>query len=189
LHDFEKIWAAYPNKKGEEFARYAYRKLHQNGLLPTENVLLASIARFTATESWQRENGRFIPQLSYWLRDQRWLDAISNEEAEAARLRQESIERELARKQEEEARTAKHNAKWERLWSVYEAFKAKFPAESDGLESMLRGTWLHLHECGGLTAADVPDGNTLSIRDFLQAYKQMPPRSQPGSADCPRFPG
>jgi hypothetical protein len=58
-HDFEKLCAAYPKKEALAFARTVYQKLWRNGLLPSLDVLLASIEKFKATESWQQENGRF----------------------------------------------------------------------------------------------------------------------------------
>ena len=56
----------------------------------------ASIRHFMASDMWQREQGRFVQQMSNWLRGQRWLDASAVEiEAEAfcpARLCGEVVE-------------------------------------------------------------------------------------------------
>ena len=175
FQDFEKAWEAYPKKEALGLARHAWNQLRQNGQLPSLSDLLAAIKRFTLTESWQREHGRFIPQMSNWLRGERWLDALSPEEEQAVRQRQERERMELACKREQEAREAKRKVERELLRPIYAAFKAKFPADQrrDGLESMLHGTWLYLHaKYGGPTAADVPENNTQNMDDFMKGYQR-----------------
>jgi hypothetical protein len=175
FHDFDKAWEAYPKKEAMVLARRAWNRLRHNGQLPPLSDLLAAIKRFTFADSWQREHGRYIPQMSNWLRGQRWLDVFSGEDEDAARQRQEAERLALARKREEEAREAACNAERERLLPIYEAFKAKFPAEtlSVGQEAMLHGTWSHFHsKYGGPLAADVPDDNALCGYDFLKAYRR-----------------
>jgi len=181
FHDFEKLCAAYPKKEALSFAQSVYRKLWRNGLLPSLEVLLASIKKFKGTERWQRENGRFIPQLSNWLRKQGWLDVFSDKEEEAARLRQEAERLNLAAKREEEAREAERKAEGEQLRPLYEAFRAKFPAENrnESLEAMHFGKWRSLHaKHAGPTAADVPENNTKNMADFMEGY----PRQREASA-------
>ena len=175
FHDFEKVCAAYPKKEALGLARSAWQWVRRSGLLPSLDVLLAAIEKFKATQKWQRENGRFIPQLSIWLRGLCWQDSLSGEEEEAARLRQEAEKTVLAFKREEETREAKRKAERERLRPVYEAFRAKFPAENrnEGMEAMHFGKWLHLHgKYAGPTAADVPENNTKNMADFMTGYPQ-----------------
>jgi hypothetical protein len=174
--DFEKLWEAYPKHEAKPKALSAMKQLQRKGELPPLSKLLEAIERFKLTQSWQRENGRFIPQLSNWLIGQRWLDAFSSEEEEAVRLRLERQKHELARKAEEEAREAEHKAERERFLPIYEAFKAQFPAEerSKGGEAYLLGKWRSLHDkYGGPTAAEVPKNNTQSIADFMKGYQRQ----------------
>jgi len=175
FHDFEKLCASYPKKEALSFAQRVYQKLWRKGLLPSPDTLLAAIEKFKATESWQRENGRFIPQLANWLERQRWLDVLSSKDEEAARLRQEAEKLNLAAKREEEARIATRQAERERLRPLYEAFKARFPAENlnGSMNAMRFGKWLHLYgKYAGPTAADVPENNTKNMADFMTGYPQ-----------------
>lgn len=72
--DFEKLYAAYPKKDAKELARSVWHRLWRRGEIPSIEILLEALERFRATESWNREHGRFVPQLVNWLRGQRWLD-------------------------------------------------------------------------------------------------------------------
>ena len=75
----------YPKKEAKGFARMAWLKLSRSGQLPSLPELHAAIRRFAASEGWQREQGRFVPQMGNWLRGQRWLDPLPlAEQAEAA---------------------------------------------------------------------------------------------------------
>ena len=68
LPDFESTWAMYPKKEAKGFARLAWLQLLRSGELPPLAELHAAIRRFASSESWQREQGRFVPQMSNWLR-------------------------------------------------------------------------------------------------------------------------
>lgn len=71
---FERLWSVYPRKEAKELARSAWRRLWRRGLLPALDTLLAALDRFRASTTWNREHGRFVPQLANWLRGRRWLD-------------------------------------------------------------------------------------------------------------------
>jgi hypothetical protein len=176
-HDFEKAWEAYPKKDAKGHAWNAWNQLGRIGQRPSLPEILAAISRFMLTESWKRKNGRFIPQFSSFLRGQRWLDPLSREEEEANRNRLEAERIELARKREQEAEEARRKDKYERLRPLYDAFAEKFGEEArqfnERLDAMNFGLWMFLHgKYGGPTAADVPDGNTLSLYDFMKAYQR-----------------
>jgi hypothetical protein len=177
FQDFEKAWEAYPKKAAKGFAVLAWKKLRQTGQLPPLPDILAAIKRFMLTESWQRDHGRYIPQLSNFLRGQRWLDPLSPEEEEANRNRLEAERMELARKREQEADEARRKEKRERLRPIYDAFVEKFgevgSLSNERMDAMNFGLWMFLHgKYGGPIAADVPDGNTLSVHDFMKAYQR-----------------
>ena len=69
---FNDFWTTYPKKVGKEAAKKAW-----NRIKPTEELfakILKTIAREEASESWRRENGRFIPNPATWLNQGRWDD-------------------------------------------------------------------------------------------------------------------
>lgn len=74
LPDFEKAWELYPKKEAKGLARTAWLRLQREGLLPPVAQIESAIRHFMGTESWQREQGRFVPQMSNWLKGQRWQD-------------------------------------------------------------------------------------------------------------------
>lgn len=171
LQDFESTWALYPKKDAKGFARLAWFKLLRNGQLPPLTELHAAIRRFASSESWQREEGRFVPQLGNWLRGQRWLDPLRPSE-QAGQKRTQDMRRTM---QAQEEREQRRHETWladkARLRPMFEAFAAKFsPVAND---AMPFGIWLHLHSQNRAPSADeVPPGNTLGIIEFLRDYKQ-----------------
>ncbi len=175
--DFEELWEAYPRKDAKAPAEQAFKQLLRSRLLPSLPDLLAAIKRFLATTQWQKENGRFIPYLSNFLTKRRWLDPLSDEEAETNRKRLEAERIELARKQAEEAKEARKAEEKQRLRPIFDAFAARFGEEArednTQIDNMRFGTWKHSYgKYAGPTAADVPDGTALSIMDFLDSYKR-----------------
>jgi hypothetical protein len=122
------------------------------------------------TESWQREHGRYVPQMGNWLRGQRWLDALSP--ADERNLQEKEALQALQR--EEVARKARCKEESERLRSFYDAFAAKFTGQRNvHSEAMAFGTWKYLYSrFNGPSAADVPDDNGLDIIAFLNSFKR-----------------
>ncbi len=183
LSDFETAWELYPKKDAKGFARVAWLKLQRSGQLPPLDQIRAAIQRFAASESWQREQGRFVPQMGNWLRGQRWLDPLSpvKEAAERERQRREEQSRSLQAQEEQERRQQEQrNAEKARLRPRFEAFMARF-AESfnDAQVAMAFGTWLHLHSKGfAPLASDVPANNSQGIMDFMNAFKRKREEAQ-----------
>ena len=177
VQDFEKAWVSYPKKDAKGHALYAWKQLAHNGQLPSLAEILAAIGRFMLTEQWQREHGRYIPQFSNFLRGQRWLDPLSPDEELAEQQRLQAARATLAAKHAQEANDARNNAHLERLRPIYDAFTEKFGEEArqfhEGAAAMHFGKWRFLHgRYGGPTAADVPEGNTLTIQNFMNAYQR-----------------
>jgi hypothetical protein len=168
--DFAKAWEAYPKKEAQGFARSAWNNLFRAGLLPPLETILSAVGRFAATESWQRENGRYIPQMANFLRGQRWLDPLSPEEKQKA---QEKEELQAAKRKLETAETAKKE-KHNRLRPLFDAFADTFSARKEPYnDSMAYGTWRYLHSKGQAPfASDVPDGNALDIMAFMKAFQR-----------------
>lgn len=151
---------AVPKKDAKGFAYAAWLKLLRSGQLPTLDVLQAALQRFTASESWQRDNGRYVPQMGNWLRGQRWLDPLSPAEEQERQRRQEANHALLAQQEEEKRRQERWNEQKARLKQFYDAFAARFAAPFN--EAMAFGTWMHLHskELAPLSH-DVPADNAL----------------------------
>lgn len=71
---FEIFWNAYPKKVGKKVAKKAWLKLK-----PTENLLnimLKAIAICKLSRQWQSDDGRYIPNPSTWLNQERWKDEV-----------------------------------------------------------------------------------------------------------------
>jgi hypothetical protein len=75
VNAFEKFIARYPNKIGIDEACRQWISLVGNEI--TEATLpevMAGLNRWIASEQWQKENGRYVPAPSKWLREKKWLD-------------------------------------------------------------------------------------------------------------------
>ncbi|SBW08159.1 conserved hypothetical protein [uncultured delta proteobacterium] len=183
LSDFENAWELYPKKDAKGFARVAWLKLQRSGQLPPLDEVRAAIQRFSVSESWQREQGRFVPQMGNWLRGQRWLDPLSpaEETAERERQRREELSRSLQAQQEREKRLQEQrSAERARLRPHFDALAAKFADPlNDAQVAMAFGTWLHLHPQGlAPLASDVPANNCQGIMDFMNAFKRKREEAQ-----------
>ncbi len=69
---FDEFWAAYPKKVGKKAAWAAWKKVKPDAEL--FDKIMTAISKAKATEQWQRENGRFIPNPTTWLNQGRWDD-------------------------------------------------------------------------------------------------------------------
>lgn len=174
VSNFEKAWELYPRKEAKGLARAAWLHLQREGQLPPLTRIEASIRYFMASETWQREQGRFVPQMSNWLRGQRWLDGAVTAAANAAEAQQQSAAVVQAMLQKEEAGNAARAREREVLRPSFEAFAEKFQLPADHrLRPMAFGLWMHLHTTHRApTPADVPEDNQLGIAEFLQVFKR-----------------
>ena len=171
LPDFESVWTLYPKKEAKGFARMAWLKLSRSGQLPSLPELHAAIRRFAASESWQREQGRFVPQMGNWLRGQRWLDPLPlTEQAEVAQ-NESSLQALRVREEQEQRLQAQKDAERARLRPLFDAFAAKFPPIAN--DAMPFGIWQYLHSQNRAPSADdVPPENSLGIIEFLNEFKR-----------------
>ncbi len=171
LPDFENVWALYPKKEAKGFARIAWLKLSRSGQLPPLAELHAAIRRFATSESWQREQGRFVPQMGNWLRGQRWLDPLSPAEVAEAAQRQTALEAHRLHEEQEQRLKKQKDAERARLRPLFNAFAAKFPPVVN--DAMPFGIWQYLHsQHRAPSAADVPPENNLGIVEFLNEFKR-----------------
>ena len=195
--DFESIWNLYPKKEAKGFARLAWLQLLRSGQLPPLPELHAAIRRFASSEGWQREQGRFVPQMGNWLRGQRWLDPLPPAEQAEQRHDLELRRAMQAREKQERLLLERQKAEKARLRPLFEAFAAKFAPSSNN--AMAFGIWLHLHSLSCAPSADdVPPANTLGIVEFMNDFKQKAQnaayrrnhgtsqaiRREPGTSDC-----
>ena len=170
--DFETLWSAYPRKEAKEAARALWHQLWRRGRIPGQAVLMAALASFRASDAWNREGGRYVPQLVNWLRGQRWLDEAEGSPAkeENARVREEAA-RQTARLEEAEMRRkAAHEREAEKLRPAFEKFLACFPEGTEN-HGPAWGLWNLLHSKGQApSAADVSDVS-LSPFAFLNQWR------------------
>ncbi len=74
---FEWLYRAYPEYRREarKLAKDTFLGIFQAECHPKFSVLLNAVNRSKREkESWQRNNGRYVPQLHRWLSEERWLD-------------------------------------------------------------------------------------------------------------------
>ena len=171
LPDFENIWAMYPKKEAKGFARMAWLKLSRSGQLPSLPELHAAIRRFAASEGWQREQGRFVPQMGNWLRGQRWLDPLPLAEQAEATQKQSALQALRVREEQEQRLQKRKDAERARLRPLFDAFATKFPPIAN--DAMPFGIWQYLHSQNRAPSADdVPPENSLGIIAFLNEFKR-----------------
>ncbi|WP_419525141.1 helix-turn-helix domain-containing protein [Bilophila wadsworthia] len=171
LPDFESVWALYPKKEAKGFARIAWLKHSRSGQLPPLTELHAAIRRFADSKSWQREQGRFVPQMGNWLRGQRWLDPLSPAEVAEAAQNQSALRALRVREEQEQRLKERKDAEKARLRPLFDAFAAKFPPLAN--DAMPFGIWQYLHSQDRAPSADdVPPENNMSIVEFLNEFKQ-----------------
>jgi hypothetical protein len=71
---FNDLWSKYPKKTAKADAEKAFNKLNPDKVL--FDTIMAALARHKQTESWQKENGKYIPKLVNWLKGERWKDEL-----------------------------------------------------------------------------------------------------------------
>jgi len=72
---FGAFWDEYPNKKAKQDAIRAWRKLKPDAALI--NRIMAGLAKAKNSDSWLRDEGRFIPYPATWLNGRRWEDEVT----------------------------------------------------------------------------------------------------------------
>ena len=181
--DFEKIYEAYPRKEAKGLAKTAWKNLVRENSLPLLSVILNAIERFKNSTNWQRENGRFIPHLSNFLKGERWNDPLSDEEVKAETQRQQNIEREKLRLEVEQLKAKEYEERRKKTEPLFDAFAAKFSGQFH--RPMIFGTWLYLYQKGiAPMATDVPEDNCLDIFAFLKDFERKRKQGQHSPTPC-----
>ncbi len=170
--DFERVYAAYPRKEAKGLARAAWRNLARSNSLPAPSVILEAIERFKGTTNWQRENGRFIPQLSNFLKGERWNDPLSEAEVIEQQQKQQAALANARCQEMIERKKMEYEAKRLELSPLFDEFAAKFKGTFH--RPLVFGHWLALHDRGvAPLASDVPKDNELDISQFLKWFSNQ----------------
>jgi hypothetical protein len=74
---FDIFWNAYPKKIGKAYAKKCFEKLKPNAELVDRMV--SAINEQKQTDSWKEAKGKYIPNPSTWLNQQRWDDVVEVE--------------------------------------------------------------------------------------------------------------
>lgn len=165
---FERLWAVYPRKEAKELARSAWHRLWRHGEVPALDVLLGALDRFRASVSWNKEHGRFVPQLVNWLRGRRWLDeapeAPASPVGEQATTPEKTEQVQRCMKRLEDQRRA--DPALEAARPAFEAFLSRF-ADGQRKRGPAWGLWSLLHRQGKAPHAGEAD-TAMGILDFLK---------------------
>lgn len=74
--DFDVFWKSYPRKTAKEDARKAYAALMKKKGAPTIERLVESVEAHKQSDDWKKENGKYIPHPSTYLRQGRHEDEL-----------------------------------------------------------------------------------------------------------------
>lgn len=160
---FESIWNAYPRKEAKELARAVWHRLWRQGAIRIE-ALMESLRRFCRSDGWNREHGRYVPQLVNWLRGQRWLDELPSSPAAVATDHDAKVRAWEAAQERRQA-----DSDLEAVRPQFEAFLARF--RDTRLRGPAWGLWTLLHKAGRAPQAhDVADASASPL-DFLRQWR------------------
>lgn len=73
---FNDFWRLYPKKQGKGAALKVWKRLKPDKAL-FEQIIASVKTNIDRNEQWKRENGRFIPNPTTWLKEGRWEDEIT----------------------------------------------------------------------------------------------------------------
>ena len=71
---FEQFYRLYPKKVGLKAAKAAWTKLSPGEDLHT--TLIAALGNHCISESWTKDNGRYVPNPATWLNGEKWHDIL-----------------------------------------------------------------------------------------------------------------
>ena len=101
---FDEFWKLYPKKVAKKAAFNAFKKINPRDALLKQ--ILAALERQAASEKWQRDRGKFIPDPPTWLNGERWEDELVTPMAANKQLTQADHYRNLGKGKREQACTA-----------------------------------------------------------------------------------
>jgi hypothetical protein len=72
--EFLDFWATYPKKTGKDAAYRAWQTKKRERRLPAIDALLEAVRKAKASDQWQEDGGKYIPNPATWLNQGRWED-------------------------------------------------------------------------------------------------------------------
>lgn len=72
---FAEFWSAYPRKTAKAEARKVWDRMK---LDPQAASILKSLESHKITDQWSKDDGKFIPHATTWLRQRRWEDEVES---------------------------------------------------------------------------------------------------------------
>lgn len=166
--EFFEIWELYPKKINQKFAMRSWELLKKKDLLPSQEVLIKSIKHFMETDlSWQKSEGRFIPQLSSFLEDMRWL-SLEIEKTKPTRPAVSKLSKEDIKLEEEE------KIKWQqnrvKAEPLFKQLITLFPNASTLEQTIAYGKFLCLYNEGVINEEiiHVPVGKFTNVLEWLK---------------------
>ncbi len=88
---FEDFWNIYPKKENREKAKKAFFFSRKNNKLPSIKIFQRAVEYFLNDQKWQKEDGRFIPQLHNFLNDLRWKEYDESKVEDAEKQKIQSV--------------------------------------------------------------------------------------------------
>lgn len=74
MEKFDKFWAAYPKHKDRKRAIDVWKKINPDDELFEK--IMTGLKEQSKSYDWLKEDGRFVPMPTTWLRNERWNDQI-----------------------------------------------------------------------------------------------------------------
>lgn len=72
--EFEVFWKEYPKKAGKGAAYHSWKKINPSKQLQTK--ILSSLGEHIKSDKWNEDKGKYIPNPTTWLNQERWNDEI-----------------------------------------------------------------------------------------------------------------
>ncbi len=171
---FEDFWGIYPKKENKEKARKAYWKIFSRKKIPNISIFQKAVEFFLNTSQWQKESGRFIPQLHNFLNDLRW-EEIPKEIIEKKKVKLvveetnfafENLEERQQKRKEEEA---KIEAEVKVIQENFDNFSSYFSTPKPIEKPLAYGLFMSLFRKGMIPKVTVPQ--SMNIVDYLVNFK------------------
>ncbi len=123
--DFESFWSAYPKKENKEKAKKSFYKALKYKSLPLLEQFVNALNYFKSSSQWQRDEGRYIPQLHNFMNDKRWQDVPAPQTPKEV-VKPVDFEAERRRIEKERLERQKNEESHQMLQSAWEEFSGNF---------------------------------------------------------------
>lgn len=113
---FSVFWKEYPRKMAKQKAILAWKKILPDDELMTK--IMDGLAKWNRHESWQKEDGKYVPYPDRWLNEKRWEDelAVHTPDQKPTPVKrvsaQEYSQRDYEGEQEEASKRMLRGTKW-----------------------------------------------------------------------------